>query len=114
MKEVEYKVDRGQKFALSIDKIEIVIHALVVYQQIVLPISHSLDFFYRMNDEFDISAISCGSYLFNEETTKKMSELVTDFEKMAYSFFVSNGIELWKPILSAESVGDLLDKLRVV
>lgn len=113
LKEIEYKIKHGTKFVLSADKIEVAVYAIIVYQRIISPISHSLEFYDRMTSEFGVDAISVGSYSLNEQTTDNMAVLVDDFKRMVYSFFVSNGIEQWKSVLSVESVDDLIRILRM-
>lgn len=112
LKELKYKRDQGQKFALSDEKMEIIVYALVVYQRIISPIKHSIDFYDRMTNEFNVDTISVGTYSLNEEASKSLNEIVEEFNKIAYLFFMSNGIEKWQPILSAESIDDLTHILR--
>lgn len=113
LNELKYKSDQGQKFFLSNDKLEIIVHALVVYQRIVSPISHSNEFYERMVNEFNVSTISVGSYLLNEESTEEMLNIVGEFIQLVRFFFISNGIKEWEKILSAESLDDLIRFLRI-
>ncbi len=113
LKEFKYRIDEGQKFVLSFDKIEIVINALVVYQRIISPIGHSTDFYERMTYDFNVSTISVGSYSLNNESAEDLSNIVDDFKRLVNFFFMTNGIKDWVAILSAENIDDLIRILRV-
>lgn len=113
LKELKYKSDQGHKFVLSDDKLEIIIYAQVVYQRIVSPIKHSTDFFERMVSDFDVNTISVGSYSLNEDSTEDMLNIVEEFTQFVKYFFMSNGIKEWEPILSAESIDNLIQILRI-